>query len=141
MIAHNGSGFDNHIVLINLPPWLRVVHIFRNVACIISPKKFNGYVDKNNKIPQFVHFRCVRVHVYNNLGKNAISYNLEPCLLNQKLDRGEICEDTSESKEDEWLPYNKNDVLSTACAYARYSKNGKINTFWYLKNPNFTLLC
>ena len=122
MIAHNGSGVDNHIVLNNLPPWHRVVHIIRKVACISSPKRFNGYVDKNNKIPQFVQFRCGRVRVDNNLGKIGISYNLEPCLLKQKLDRGEICEDTSESKEDEWLPYIKNDVLPTACAYARYSK-------------------
>ena len=39
----------------------------------------------------------------------------------KKLEHDEIYEDTWEEKENEWLPYVKNDVLSTAFCYARYT--------------------
>ena len=38
------------------------------------------------------------------------------------MDHDEIYEDTWEDKEHEWLPYLKNDVLSTAFSYGRYAK-------------------
>ena len=62
LIAHNGSGFDSYIVLKNIPQWLSVVKLIKNGAGIISLKIFNGYVDPVKKIPQYVHFRCGRVH-------------------------------------------------------------------------------
>ena len=37
------------------------------------------------------------------------------------MEHDEISEDTWETKENEWLPYVKNDVLSTAFRYARYT--------------------
>ena len=52
----------------------------------------------------------------------AKRYKLQPCLLKQDLENDEIHEDNWEEKENEWLPYLKNDVLSTAFLYARYSK-------------------
>ena len=36
------------------------------------------------------------------------------------MEHDEIYEDTWGEEEDEWLPYVKNDVLSTAFSYARY---------------------
>ena len=62
LIAHNGSGFDSN-VLNNLPQWRSVVKPIKNGAGIISLKIFNVYVDQNKKIPQYVHFRCGRVHI------------------------------------------------------------------------------
>ena len=37
------------------------------------------------------------------------------------MEHDEIYEDTWEARENEWLPYVKNDVLSTAFCYARYT--------------------
>ena len=46
------------------------------------------------------------------------------------MEHDEIYEDTWEAKENEWLPYVKNDVLSTAFCYARY-------TMWMEELTNF----
>ena len=54
-----------------------------------------------------------------NVGKN---YKLQLCLHKEELEHDEIFEDNWEEKENEWLPYLKTDVLSTAFSYARYSK-------------------
>ena len=66
-----------------------------------------------------------------NIGK---SYKLQPCLLKQELEHDEIFEDNWEEKEIEWLPYLKNDVLSTAFSYARYSKGMEKLTGFGMKN-------
>ena len=66
-----------------------------------------------------------------NIGK---SYKLQPCLLKQELEHDEIFEDNWEEKENEWLPYLKNDVLSTAFSYARYSKGMEALTGFGMKN-------
>ena len=42
------------------------------------------------------------------------------------------------TKKNEWLPYLKNDVLSTAFSYARYSKRMQALTGFGMKN-NLTL--
>ena len=62
------------------------------------------------------------------------SYKLQPSLLKQELEHDEIYEDTWEAKESEWLPYVKNDVLSTAFRYARYTKVMKELTGFGMKN-------
>ena len=69
LIAHNGSGFDSYVVLNNLHQWRNVVKSIKNGAGIISLKIFNGYVDQNKKILQYVHFRCGRVHINKSLKK------------------------------------------------------------------------
>ena len=69
LIAHNGSGFDSYVVLNNLPRWRSVVKLIKNGRGIVSLKIFNGYVDQNKKIPQYVHFRCGKVHINNKLKK------------------------------------------------------------------------
>ena len=87
----------------------------------MSSKIFNGYVDENKKIPQYVHFRCGRVHINQSLKRLGESYKLQKSLLKKELEHDEIYEDTWEARENEWLPYVKNDVLSTALCYARYT--------------------
>ena len=42
-------------------------------------------------------------------------------MLKKQLEIEEIYEDTWEAKEHEWLPYVKNDVLSTVFCYAGYT--------------------
>ena len=54
-----------------------------------------------------------------NIGK---SYKLQKSLLKKDLEHDEIYGDTWEDKENEWLTYPKNDVLSNAFSIARYSK-------------------
>ena len=54
------------------------------------------------------------------LKKTGQSYKLQTCLLKQETEHDENYEDTWEEKENEWLPFVKNDVLSTAFCYARY---------------------
>ena len=69
LIAHNRSGFHSYVVLNNLQ-WRSVVKLITNAAGIISLKIFNGYVDQNKQIPQYVQFRCGRVHIIKSLKKN-----------------------------------------------------------------------
>ena len=70
LIAHNGSRFDSYVVLNNLPQWRSNVDFIKDGAGIVSLKTFNVYVDQNKKIPQYVHFRCRRVHFNKSLEKN-----------------------------------------------------------------------
>ena len=85
LIAHNGSGFDSYVVLNNLPQWRSVVKLIKNGAGIISLKIFNGYVDPVKKIPQYVHFRCGRVHINKSLRKIGESYKLQESLLKKRI--------------------------------------------------------
>ena len=68
LIAHKGSGFDSYVVLNNLPLW-RTVNLIKNGSGIVSLKIFNGYVDQNKKIPQYVHLRCGLLHIKDSLKK------------------------------------------------------------------------
>ena len=134
LIAHNGSGFDSYVVLNNLPQWRSIVKLIKNGAGVVSLKIFNGYVDQNQKIPQYVHFRCGRVHINKSLRKIGESYKLQESLLKKELEHDEIYEDTWEAKENEWLPYVKNDVLSTAFGYATYTMGMEELTGFGMKN-------
>ena len=69
LIAHNGIGFDSYVVLNNLPQWRSIVDFIKNGADIVSLKIFNGYVDQNKKLPQYVHFRCGRIQINKSLKK------------------------------------------------------------------------
>ena len=66
-----------------------------------------------------------------NIGK---SYKLQPCLFKQRIEHDEIYEDNWEEKENDCLPYLKNDVSSTALGYARYSKSIEDLSGFWLKN-------
>ena len=134
LIAHNGSGFDSYVELNNLPQWRNVVKLIKNGRCIVSSKIFNGYVDENKKIPQYVHFRCGRVHINQSFKKIGQSYKLQESLLKKELEHDEIYEDTWKAKDNEWLPYVKNDVLSTAFCYARYTMGMEELTEFGMKN-------
>ena len=59
------------------------------------------------------------------LWKKRKSCKLQSCLLKKVLEHDEISEDNWEEKENERFPYLKNDKLSTAFSYARYSKGMK----------------
>ena len=133
LIAHKGSGFNSYVVLNNLPQW-RNVKLIKNGSGIVSLKIFNGYVDQNEKIPQYVHLRCGLLHMKDSLKNIGKSSKLQPCLLKQELEHDEIFEDNWEEKGNEWLPYVKNDVLSTAFSYARYSRGMEELTGFGMKN-------
>ena len=62
------------------------------------------------------------------------SYKLQPSILKQEMEHDEIYEDTWEEKENEWLPFVKNDVLSTAFCYARYTMGIEKLTNFGLEN-------
>ena len=93
----------------------------KNEAGIKSPKMFTAYVDENKKNPQYVHFRCGRVHINKSFKKTGESYKLQPSVLKQEKVHDEIYEDTREEKKNEWLPYIKDEVLSTAFCHARFT--------------------
>ena len=134
LIAHNGNGFDSNVVLNNLSQWRSVVKLIKNGAGKISLKIFTGYVDEKKKIPEDVHFRCGRVQINKIFKKIRQSYELQSCLLKQELEQDEIYDETWKAREHEWLPYVKNDLLSTAFCYARYTIGmGKL-TVYGLKN-------
>ena len=89
---------------------------------------------KIKKIPQNVHLRCGLLHNKVSLENIGKSYKLQPCFFKQELEHDEIFEDNWEEKENQWLPYLKNDVLSTAFSYARYSKGMEKLTGFGMKN-------
>ena len=62
------------------------------------------------------------------------SYKLQESLLKKELEHDENYEDTWEEKENEWLLYVKNDVLSTAFCYARYTMGTEELTEFGMKN-------
>ena len=106
----------------------------KNGAGILSLKIFNGYVDPIKEIPQYIHFRCGLLHCKDSLKNIGKSYKLQESLLKQELEHDEILEDKWEEKENEWLPYLKDDVLSTAFSYSRYSKGMEELTGFGMKN-------
>ena len=108
--------------------------MIKNGSGIVTLKIFNGYVDENKKIPQYVHFRCGILHIKDSLKNIGKRYKLQPCLPKQELEHDEIFEDNWEEKEIECSPYLKNDVLSTAFSYARYSKGMEELTGFGMKN-------
>ena len=76
ILAHTGCGFDSYVFFIILPQWRTFVISFKNGSGKVSPTIFNGDVDKEKKIPQYVHFRCGRVHTNSSLRIKGISFNL-----------------------------------------------------------------
>ena len=74
------------------------------------------------------------MHIKESLKNIGKSYKLQPCLLKQELEHDEIFEDKWEEKENQWLPYLKNDVLSTTFSYARYSKGMEELTGFEVQN-------
>ena len=62
------------------------------------------------------------------------SYKSQKSLLKKELEHDEIYEDTWEARENDWLLYVKNDVLSTAFCYARYTMGIEELTGFGMKN-------
>ena len=59
---------------------------------------------------------------------------MQGSLPKKELEHDETCEDTWEAREIEWLPYVKNDVLSTAFCYATYTMGMEKLTELGMKN-------
>ena len=66
--------------------------------------------------------------------KIGISYKLKSSLLKQEMENDEIYEDTWEGRQNEWLPYVENAVLSSAFSYARNTIGREELTSCGLKN-------
>ena len=64
------------------------------------------------------------------------SYELQPSLLKQELEHDEFFEDIWEARENEWLPYVKNDLLSTVFCYARYTMGMQEWTNFGMRNSS-----
>ena len=62
------------------------------------------------------------------------SYKLQESLLKKEVEHDENYDYTWEAKENEWLPYFKKDVLSTAFCYARYTMGMEELTGFGMKN-------
>ena len=134
LIAHKGSGFDSYVVLNNLPQ-RRTVKLIKNGSGLVCLEIFNGYVDPVKKFPQYVHLRCCLLNIKDSLKNIGKSHKLQPCSLKQEFEHDEFFEDNWEEEENEWLPYLKNDVLSTAFSYTRYSKGmEELTTRFGMKN-------
>ena len=134
MIAHNGAGFDSFVELNNLLQRRTIVKLIKNGAGNVSLKIFNGYVNENKKTPQYVALRCGRVHTISSLKQTGVSYKLQSSFLKQDMEHNEIIEDMWEAKENEWLRYAKNDVLSTVLCYAKYITGMERSTNFSMKN-------
>ena len=86
---------------------------------------------------------CYYISHNRDSSKNIVkTYKLQERSIKQELERDEIFEDNWEEKKNKWLPYLKNDVLSTTFSYARYSKGmEEITGFGIKKKFNFTISC
>ena len=123
MHAHHGSGFDTWIILNYLPCDKHIVDIIRKGKGIISSKIFNGCIEKNKKqIPEHLMFRCSMTHLNYSLKKLGKTFKIPKEFLKTEMDHDEIDANKYKYEKDVWLPYVKNDVLSTAYCYARYNK-------------------
>ena len=69
LIAHKRKGCDSYGVLNNLPQW-RTFELIKNGSGIVSLKIFDGYVDQNKKIPQYVQLRCGLLYIKDSLKKH-----------------------------------------------------------------------
>ena len=74
------------------------------------------------------------MHIKDSLKNIGKSYKLQPCLLKKELEHDEFFEYNWEERKNQWLLYVKNDVLSTAFSYARYSKGMEKLTGFGMKN-------
>ena len=121
--AHNGSGFDNWIILNNLPCDRHIVgDIIKTGKGVVELKVFNGYIEKKKQIPQYLHFRCGMTHLNYSLKKLGPTFKLPKELIKTEMNHDEITGDNYKNKKNIWLPYVKNDVLCTSYSYARYIK-------------------
>ena len=66
--------------------------------------------------------------------KKGERYKLQSCLLKQGFEHDETYEDTWEAREQERLPYVKNNILPTAFCYARYTMSLELLTDFGMKN-------
>ena len=66
--------------------------------------------------------------------KIGVSDKLQSSLLKQEMEHVEIFEDSWEARENAWLPYVKNDVISTAFCYVRYIIGMEEITSFSMKN-------
>ena len=122
--AHNGRGFDEWLVLDDLPCDKRIVDFIKNGKGLISSKVFNGYIQiGKNQISQYLIFRCIGTHLNYSLKKLGKTFKLQKELLKTELNHDETYGDNWRNKTDDWVGYVKNEVLSTAFSYARYSKS------------------
>ena len=95
----------------------------KNGKGIIELKVLNGYIEKNKKqTPQNLYFCCGMTHLSYSLKKLGKTSKLQEELLKTEMDHDEIDGKNYKDKKDEWLPYAKQDDLSTAFSYARYIK-------------------
>ena len=76
---------------------------------------------KQNKrqTPRYLHFRCGMTHLNSSLEKLCKTFKLQKKLLKTEMNHDEINGKKYKDKTNEWLPYVKNDLLSTAFSYAK----------------------
>ena len=78
--------------MINLPQLRTFVILIKNGSGIVSLKIFNGYADLVKKIPQYVLFRGVLLHIKDSLIIIGESHILQSSLFKQELSHDEIFE-------------------------------------------------
>ena len=61
------------------------------------------------------------MHNNSRLKKIGVIFKLETSLLKQKMGHYEFFEDKWEARENDWLLYVKNEILSNSFCYARYT--------------------
>ena len=102
--ADNGSGFDNSIILNNLPCDKHIINIIKNGEGLIELKVFNGSVEKNKKqLPQYLCFRCAMTHLSYSLKKLGRTFKLQKEILKTEMNHDEVDGDNYKDKKDEWL--------------------------------------
>ena len=76
------------------------------------------------------------MHIKYSLKKIRKSYNLQSCLPKHAIEHDKVYEDAWEEKENEWLPYLKNNVSSTVFSYASYTNGMEALTRFSMKNSS-----
>ena len=145
LYAHNGSGYDSELIIENIPlsktPPVKKGGKLLNVN-LENPyvtDKWIGWFKRNHKLTkqikvkdkevrvkvypkQNISLRCTMQHVNTKLSKWGESFNIPENLRKINFEITKINKDNYKEKENEWLPYLKNDVLSLACCMMLYNE-------------------
>lgn len=133
LYAHNGSGFDSEIIIehipLSSPPIKKGSKLLNvNINNPFTSEKWIKWFKRNNKCErkrkpiQKISLRCTLQHVNTKLSSWGQSFNIPKNLRKMDYEIEKITKDNYKEKENEWLPYLKNDVLALACCMMLYNE-------------------
>ena len=128
MVAYNGSGYNNWVVLNSLVREITEKKIVKTSRSLISLSFRFGVKRVNTcEVPQYVKFTCTKSHIKGSLEK----IRREPELLTGKIEHSVINKSNFADLGHIGEPYVRLDVLCLAFIYTRHSTEMQKMSFGY----------